>query len=162
MRGATEARVLDAGVRPEEEDALLFRLPRIGRPADRLGRLGALRRLVRQKPEMLLIRAAEVRVDVAADGLGYGWRPVREKSLARLVVERLLSLHSGVELGVGGHLEDKTGKSQRRLNGFGGTMAGRPMPLQLFTRRRAKTMKKRLSPKSNSLLGGYLNTSILM
>ena len=107
MRGATEARVLDAGVRPEEEDALLFRLPRIGRPADRLGRLGALRRLVRQKPEMLLIRPTEVRVEVAADGLGYGWRPVREKSLARLVVERLLGLHSGVELGVGGHLEDR-------------------------------------------------------
>ena len=103
-RGATETRVLDALDRQQELDALLLRLPRVGGPARGLGLRCRLRRLVRQEPEVLLVRATEVRVHAAADSLGDARAPVREQGLARLVVQRGLGLHVRVEDLVGGHL----------------------------------------------------------
>ena len=101
VRRATEARVLDAGVGPEEEDAFLACLLCIRRVsaawAVETARRFRRRRLVRQKPEVLLVRAAEVRVHGAADGLGDLGRPVREQRLACLVVKWLLGADLGVE-----------------------------------------------------------------
>ena len=109
VRGATEARVLDALDWHQELDTLLLRLPRVGRPARGLGLRRRLCRLVRQEPEVLLVRATEVRVHAAADGLGDARAPVREQGLARLVVQRGLGLHVRVEHLIGGHLERREG-----------------------------------------------------
>ena len=103
-RGTAATRVLDALDRQQELDALLLRLPRVGGPARGLGLRRRLRRLVREEPEVLLVRATEVRVHAAADSLGDARAPVREQGLARLVVQRGLSLHVRVEDLIGGHL----------------------------------------------------------
>ena len=104
-RGAAETRVLNALDWQQELDTLLLRLPRVGGPARGLGLRRRLCRLERQEPEVLLVRATEVRVHAAADSLGDARAPVREQGLARLVVQRGLGLHVRVEDLVGGHLE---------------------------------------------------------
>ena len=109
-RGTTETRVLNAPIRPEELDALILRLPRVGGPARGLGLRHGLCRLERQEPEVLLIGPAEVRVHRAADGLGDARAPVREQGLTRLVVQRGLCLHVRVEDLIGGHLERRDGR----------------------------------------------------
>ena len=97
--GATEARVFDARIRLQKHDALLLRLPCIRRPARGLRLRRRLCRLVRQEPEVLLVRAAEVRVHAAADGLSDTRAPVREKQLPLLVGKRGLGLHVRIERG---------------------------------------------------------------
>ena len=110
VRGATETSVLDALDWQQELDTLLLRLPRVGRPARGLGLRRRLCRLVREEPEVLLVRATEVRVHAAADSLSDARAPVREQGLPRLVVQRGLSLHVRVEDLVGGHLERRDGR----------------------------------------------------
>ena len=101
VRGATDARVLDARIRPQKEDTLLLCLPRVGRPACWPGSYCGLCSLVRQEPEVLLVRATEVRIHGTADSLGDAWAPVREQALALLVGERGLRADLGVERGGG-------------------------------------------------------------
>ena len=109
MRGAAEARVLDTLVGPEEEHALVLGLLGVGRGADRTvdtARRLCLGGLVRQEPEVLLVCALEVRVDREADGLGDLWRPVREQTLAGLVVQSGLGADLRKEAGVLQRAED--------------------------------------------------------
>ena len=99
VRGATGARILDARVRLQKHHTLLLRLPCIGRPACGLRLRRRLCCLKRQKPEVLLVRAAEVWVHAAADGLSDTRAPVREKQLPLLVGKRGLGLHVRIERG---------------------------------------------------------------
>ena len=55
-------------------------------------------RTARKKPKVLLVRAAKIRVDGMANGLGNARTPVRKQGLARLVVKRSLGPHLRVEL----------------------------------------------------------------
>ena len=98
VRRRAEPGVLDALDRLEKEHALVLSLLRIRGVRTRAIVALALCRLERQKPQVLLVGATEVRVHRASDSLSDARAPEREQRLTLLPRQRRLGAHRAKEL----------------------------------------------------------------